>query len=287
VRGEAVSPRVIGGATKVACILGWPASHSLSPAMHNAAFEAAGLDWVYVAYEVPPETLPEAVAGVRALGIAGANITMPHKQTVLPLLDGVSDEVSRIGAVNTIVNESGRLIGANTDGHGFVRYLERDLGRQLGGAPVTLLGAGGSARSLAAALGSAGAKVTVVARRAEAAGEVAALAGADAGTRGWDQRADGLTGIVVSTIPSGSGSPLPPEALAGADLVIDLAYAPAVTALMRSAAAAGIETHNGLGMLLHQAVLAFELWTGKPAPEAAMSAALVLSLGSRSDDAEV
>jgi len=120
-------PRV-GGATRVAAVLGWPVAHSLSPVIHNAAFEALGLDWTYVAMPVEPGSVPAAVAGLRALGIAGANVTMPHKEAVADAMDELTDDAERLRAVNTIELRRGRMVGHNTDAPGFARFLERDAG---------------------------------------------------------------------------------------------------------------------------------------------------------------
>ncbi|MGH2829593.1 MAG: shikimate dehydrogenase family protein, partial [Actinomycetota bacterium] len=188
--------RAISGATRLACVLGHPVAHSLSPAIHNAAFQAAGLDWAYVAFDVEPALLPQAIAGLRALGVGGANLTMPHKQAVLPLLDAVDADAGRIGAVNTIVNRDGSLVGSNTDGAGFLGFL---AGEEIhpAGCRVLLLGAGGAARAIASSLGSAGASVVVAARTPAAAREVAALAGTDGGACAWDQRGAQAAGAAI------------------------------------------------------------------------------------------
>ncbi|HEX9695613.1 MAG TPA: shikimate dehydrogenase [Actinomycetota bacterium] len=264
-------------ATRVACIIGWPAARSLSPVIHNAAFAAAGLDWVYVAFGVAPDGLAPAVAGIRALGIAGANVTMPHKQAVLSLLDDVSPEAARIGAVNTIVNDDGRLTGYNTDGAGFMNFLTLDAGVDPSGAGVLLLGAGGAARALAFALAEAGARVTVAARNQDAAARVAAAAGGTAAA--WDERADAARAatVIVNATPVGSdgaGPVVDAEAIAPGATVVDLIYAPASTPLLAAAEARGAAAFNGAGMLIHQAALSFERWTGTPAPLDAMRDAM-------------
>lgn len=271
----------VTASTKVACIIGWPASRSLSPVIHNAGFAAAGLDWIYAAFEVPPAAVGAAIEGVRALGIAGVNVTMPHKAAVIPFLDDLTPAARAAQAVNTIVNDGGRLIGDNTDGAGFVRFLQRDADHTLQGAPVLVLGAGGSARAIAMALGQAGAAVTVAARKPEAAAVAAAPAGGVSVE--WDRRGDAArtADVIVAAIPSVPGE-LP--ALHATDirpgsLIVDLTYAPPATPLMAQATDAGASARNGLGMLLHQAVLAFERWTGGPAPEPAMAAALAAATG--------
>jgi shikimate dehydrogenase len=268
---------------QVACIIGWPVSHTLSPAIHNAAFRATGLDWTYVAFAISPEDLERGMGGIRALGVAGVNVTMPHKQTVMPFLDEVSHEAERSGAVNTIIATGGRLIGANTDGAGFVRFLERDAAFAPAGKQILLLGAGGAARGLAVSLNAAGASVSIASRRSDAAAEVAKAVGSEAVA--WDERGDAAAkaDLVVNATPVGSGaeagSPLEATAIHEGQLIVDLVYAPPLTPLIAAAREHGANAHNGLGMLLHQAALAFELWTGVPAPLEAMAAAAIGAIG--------
>jgi shikimate dehydrogenase len=267
----------VSGATRVTGIIGLPVEASLSPAIHNAAFAATGLDWVYVAFPVLPEDVGAAVSGMRALGIAGLNVTMPHKQAVIPHLDGLTPEVERAGAVNTIVADGNRLIGMNTDGSGFLRFLERDAGIQPTGVRSVILGAGGAARGIASAMTEAGMDVTVTARRPEKAREVAAVSGAR--TAPWDSRSSAAAGadLIVNATPVGredDGAPLDGGAMREGQTVVDLIYHPEATELVRIAAEQGARSFNGMGMLLHQAVLAFEAWTGIPAPFEAMAAAV-------------
>lgn len=266
----------VTASTKVACIIGWPAAHSLSPVIHNAGFAAAGLDWIYTAFEVPPAGVEAAVEGIRALGIAGANVTMPHKAAVIPFLDQVSEAATTAGAVNTIVNEGGRLIGENTDGDGFVRFLRRDAGRDPQNSSVLIVGAGGAARAVSAAAGAAGATVRVAARRNAAAAEAARCGGGS--WVAWEELAAAAreADVIVNAIPPQADGPslIASADIQGAALVVDMAYVPPATPLLREAVAAGATARNGLGMLLHQAILAFERWTGGPAPEPEMAAAL-------------
>ena len=155
----------ICGTTRVYGIIGWPVEHSRSPLMQNAAFRSLGLDCVYVPFAVPPERLAQAVQGMRALGVAGWNVTIPHKTAIMPLLDDLSPEAVRAGAVNTVLNQAGRLIGYNTDGAGLVIALERELDCRVAGLKMVVLGAGGAARGAVAALAAAGvARITVVNR---------------------------------------------------------------------------------------------------------------------------
>lgn len=269
--------RSISGATRVAGIIGWPVDASLSPAIHNAAFEHAGLDWVYVAFPVAPDAVAGAIAGMRGLGLGGLNVTMPHKQAVIPHLDALTPEVERVGAVNTIVPDGARLVGMNTDGSGFMRFLERDLAVSPGGLTALVLGAGGAARGVATAMADAGMDVTVTARRPAQADEVAAVTGARPAP--WEDRSKfaAEAGLVINATPIGrddASAPIDADALRKGQIVVDLIYHPETTPLIRLAGDRGARAFNGLGMLLHQAALAFEAWTGVPAPLDAMAAAI-------------
>jgi len=268
----------IGGTTRIAGIIGWPVSASLSPAIHNAAFAAAGLDWAYVAFPVRPERIADSVSGMRALGIAGLNVTMPHKRAVIPYLDALSDEAAALGAVNTISADGDRLTGANTDGGGFLRFLEAGAGLPPKGVRALVLGGGGAARAVSAALAFAGAEVSVAARRSEQAGELIAVA---AGARlvRWESRSEAASAaeLVVNATPvgrDGEESPIDARALKPGHVVVDLTYHPRSTPLLGDARAAGAAAFNGLGMLLHQAALSFEMWTKRPAPLEAMQSAI-------------
>lgn len=276
--------------TRVYGLLGWPVAHSRSPAMLNAAFSATGFDGTYVRFPVEPHDLADAVRGLRALGVAGANITVPHKSAVLALLDSVDDEARGIGAVNTIVRlahapgrEGALLHGANTDVGGLVRALE-EAGAVLSGSRALVLGAGGAARAAVYGLARAGAHVTVAARRAEAArslcGDVLALSDA-AALREALARADLVVQATSATMHAGDDraarafvDALPLDALRPGALVTDLVYAPRDTALLVAARTHGARTLDGTAMLLHQGALAFELWTGLRAPLDVMRAAL-------------
>jgi len=278
----------IGGATHVAGIIGWPVDHSLSPAIHNAAFVAAGLDWVYVPLPVPPPELAHALAGLRALGIDGANVTMPHKTEAAELIDGLSEDARALGAVNTISVRGEQIEGHNTDAPGFDRFLREDAGFDPAGRTALIYGSGGAGRACALALARAGISRLTVAARNEATTDgvrgIAMNAGApldviaskDAGGRRFD--------LVVNATPVGRETE--PEHLALPDLdrgvvVVDLLYDPPVTALQRRAEEAGAAAFGGLGLLLHQAALSFELWTGIPAPLDVMSAAALSALADR------
>jgi shikimate dehydrogenase len=270
---------VPGAHTTLAAVIGFPVRHSLSPAMHNAAFAELGLDWVYLACEVAPGSVPAALAGARALGFGGLSVTIPHKAAVLDAVDEASAAARAVGAVNTVVVREGRLHGENTDGPGFLASLT-DEGFDPAGRVCAVVGAGGAARAVVHALAGAGAAEVVVVNRTEArAGSAAALAGASGrvGLAADVGRAD----LVVNATPLGLAGgdatelPLDPELLGPGQLVVDLVPNPAVTPLMRAARARGARVAGGLGMLVHQGALAFELWTGRPAPLGVMRAAAV------------
>ncbi len=267
----------ITGATNVAGIIGWPIEASLSPRIHNAAFAATRLDWMYVAFPVRPGAAVAAVRGMRALGLRGLNVTMPHKQDVIPALDELAPEAERSGAVNTIVADGERLVGTNTDGSGFLRFLEQDAGVTAKGLRAVVVGAGGSARAVALALADAGAEVTVAARRVEKAEEIATRApGALRAVELVPGTVAKDADLIVNATPvgrDGESVPIDPGSLEDRHLVVDLVYRPETTPLVRSARAIGAKAFNGIGMLVHQAALSFEIWTGVVAPVDAMRAA--------------
>ncbi len=273
----------IGGGTRLAGVIGWPVEHSLSPVIHNAAYEALGMDWAYVAMPVAPGSAPAAVAGLAALGFVGANVTMPHKEAVAEAVDELRDDAARLRAVNTIEVTGSGAIGHNTDAPGFERFLERDVGFDADGRSALLFGAGGAARACALALARAGLIRLVVALRVPAradplrsalAGfdtEVVAVSFEDAPTTGVD--------LIVNATPLGAhGEELPLPAVSAATTAVDLLYRPSATPLQIAVRAAGGAAYGGLGLLLHQAALSFELWTGRPAPLEVMSAAALASI---------
>jgi shikimate dehydrogenase len=268
-----------------ACLIGHPVAHSLSPTLHNAAFAAAGLDAHYEARDVAPEDLGEAIAAFRRPDCLGANVTAPHKEAALALVDELSQEVVALGALNTIVNQSGRLVGANTDARGLARWM-RQSGVDPAGRPALVLGAGGAARATVWALSDLGASsVRVLNRSPEraqsliealrprlpktplSAGRLAEAA-EQPSTR-W--------GVIVNATSLGHDGAAPavhPGCYSRACVAIELAYNPPETGFMVAAREAGARAENGLGMLLHQAALAFECWTGQAAPMDAYAAAL-------------
>ncbi len=276
------------GTTRLIALLGDPVAHSLSPAMHNPAFEHYGLDFAYVPLRVPAEGLKTALDAIRVFNFRGANVTLPHKQAVLPLLDDVT-EISRvIGAVNTILNEGGRLIGTTTDPEGFLECY-REHGHSFIGQTVAILGNGGSARTIAYALlmQDRPKSVVLVARdvkKSQAlASEITDRLGLGSGGALSAPEVIALSDyhtvkdsvdVVVNTTPVGMHpnvevSPLLPEDLVTGQVVYDIVYAPERTRLLRDAAAKGLKTVGGLGMLVHQGRGSFEFWTGiKPDAEA-------------------
>ena len=279
--------RPIGGATHLTGVIGWPVTLSLSPAIHNAAFAGLGMDWVYVPLPVAPGNLRAATDGLLGLGLLGANVTMPHKTESADLADDLSDEARRLRAVNTFVVAGDRLHGHNTDAPGFDRFLRRDVGFDPRDRSALVFGAGGAARAVAFALAGAGVGELSVAVRDV--GRASELLEAVEGTTlrpkvvDFDDASGVSADLVVNATPLGADGhtapPLPP--LAPGVVVIDLLYRPSVTPLQAAARAAGAEAHGGLGLLLQQAALSFELWTGTPAPLEVMSAAAVAALTER------
>jgi shikimate dehydrogenase len=243
---------MISATTRLVALLGHPVDHSLSPRMQNAGFAARALDWAYVACDVEPDALPAAIAGLRSLGFAGANVTIPHKGAVAELCDELDDLSRRSGAVNTLVFRDGRIVGANTDGPAVVSALDAP------GADALVLGRGGAARAVAAALEEAGAASVRLASRSDP---------------DWPPAARDAT-ILVNATPLRDEAPVPPRPH---QQVVDLAYRPngRPTALAAAAREAGCATVvNGLEILVRQGAASFELWTGLSAPIDVMRAAV-------------
>ena len=282
---------MITAKTSVVGLIGWPVSHSVSPALHNAAFAHLGLDWTYLPLPVDParpDAVNQAVLGLRALGLRGANVTVPHKQAVIPVLDRLTPAAQAIGAVNTIVVESdGALLGDNTDAPGFIADL-RDHGVNPGGMTVLVLGAGGSARAVVYGLADAGAQTIYIANRTvERASDLAAAIAARGpgcqiqaiGLDALPEHAGGADLIVNCTAlgmtPQVETSPWP-EGLRFRrnQVVYDLVYNPRQTRLLQQATADGARAIGGIGMLVWQGALAFQRWTGAVAPVAVMRQAV-------------
>jgi shikimate dehydrogenase len=273
-------------------LLGHPVHHSLSPAMHNAAFRAIGMDAVYAAQDVAPERLGEAVEALRADEYLGANVTVPHKQDVLELVDELTDESLTVGAVNTIVRGSdGRLTGSNTDARGLEDWLRATAaGDVLAGASTLVLGGGGAARAAVMALGRCGVGSVLVLNRtpARALAIVADLQPRLAGVAlDWGRLATAALPVqkpvavainATSLGLSGQAPPLDPSWLGPNTWAIDLVYNPLDTPFLAAARAVGARTDHGLGMLVHQAALAFTLWTGREPPLAVFEDAALRGL---------
>ena len=259
--------------------------------MQNAALAALGLDWVYVPFEVTPENVEAALAGIKALGLVGVNVTVPLKEAVLPFLDDVSDTVRQIGSANTISCKNGKLCGDSTDGAGFLRALE-EAGQSANNRQALILGAGGSARAVAFALASRGTHCRISNRtrdRAQAlARDINQWMPGMASATGWGWTASaGSEDLIVNTTSVGmtpveeAWPHLPTGALDNQPFVYDLIYSPARTRLLQAAEAAGCETANGVGMLVQQGALSLSLWTGLPVeniPTAVMTEAVLESL---------
>ncbi|NNE72693.1 MAG: shikimate dehydrogenase, partial [Acidimicrobiales bacterium] len=236
-------------------MIGSPVRHSLSPAIHNAAFEASGLDWAYVAFEVAPGQGEDAVRAIGPLGIAGLSVTMPHKQAAWRAVDQRTRSAEWLGAVNCVVSTDGRLVGHNTDGAGFVRGLAHDAGFELAGRSALVLGAGGAARAVIAALADAGAAdVAVWNRTASKAADAATLAGSNGRTipapdpGGFD--------LVVNATPCGMTGdislPCSVDAMSDDQVAVDLVYEPAETPWLAALRARGVAAFGGLSMLVFQ-----------------------------------
>lgn len=277
---------LITGTTAVLGVIGDPVTHSRSPLLHNAAFAACGIDAVYVAFPVRAGQGSSAVEAARTLGIHGLSVTMPHKDAVAASVDRRSPAVDALGACNTVVRDGDVLIGHNTDGDGFLSSLRAETGTDVAGLNVLVLGAGGAARAIIDALTRGGvARVTVVNRTLANAERAASLSPSGRVSPGCDAALVSAADVVINATSLGmTGGPAPeevgldPDWIRSGQIVADIVYQPTETPLLRAARDAGAIAVGGLGMLLHQAGLQFELWTGSDAPLAAMASALAGSL---------
>ena len=282
---ESTSPTCVSGSTRLYGIMGYPIGHSLSPLMHTLAFRHHGLDAVYVPFSVAPEDLAKAVAGAMALGVAGFNVTIPHKEAIMACLDEVTDEARAIGAVNTVHVQDGRTTGHNTDGAGFLQPLQ-NLGTPLNQLSVCVLGAGGAARALAAALLNAGCPQLIIANRTHARSERLAadlqkrFVAAEVRAVPMSDAADAAqqSGLLVNATSLGmheGDEPLLPSRCFGPEqIVYDIVYRPLNTPFLQDARAAGATTIGGLDMLLGQGAAAFMIWTDLAFPLEAVRPAL-------------
>jgi len=264
------------GKTAVYGIIGHPVKHSLSPLMQTAAFEALGIDAVYVPFNLAPQNLKEGIEGLRVLGVRGFNVTVPHKEQVAELVDFLEGDAEFLGAVNTVKNEEGQLTGYNTDAEGFLRSLLEE-GVELEGKKALMFGAGGAARAVGYALLKGGVKFLHVVNRsfpkAKALGELLSRRGnvlvyplRDSVVETLLDEAD----IIVNTTSLGL-HPQDPQLfdyskIPEGKVVVDIIYNPPLTPLLKAAKERGCKVINGLGMLIHQGAVAFEIWTGQKAP---------------------
>ncbi|MSQ05803.1 MAG: shikimate dehydrogenase [Dehalococcoidia bacterium] len=267
--------------TSILGIIGYPIGHSISAAFQQAGLDACGIDATYSAWEVPPSQIPVFIRDLRRPDVLGINVTVPHKEAVIPHLDEVDDWATEAGAVNTIVHRQGRLTGHNTDGYGFLRALREARGFSPQGRRALVLGAGGSARAVVLALVRDGVgRLAIANRTPERAKALAKLSE----RRGVTSLAISLTGpeiaaeagladLIVNCTslgmfhgPGEESTPLSSQQIPAAALVYDLVYNPAETPLLREAARSGARTLGGLYMLVYQGAAAFEMWTGQPAP---------------------
>ena len=262
----------LSGKARLAGVMGWPVSHSLSPRLHGFWLERHGIDGAYVPLAVRPEDFAEALRMLPRLGFKGVNVTVPHKEAALRAVDEVDEVAKRIGAVNTvIVTEDGRLVGRNTDGFGFIENLTAGApGWNPSAGPAVVIGAGGAARAVVAALIDAGApEIRLVNRTETRAEQLAADIGGPVAVAPWDRREAALAdaGLVVNTTTLGmTGHPsldLGLDALPTTAVVTDIVYVPLETPLLAVARNRGNPTVDGLGMLLHQARPGFEAWFGQ------------------------
>ncbi len=277
---DGAGPVAPTGSTRLAAVIGSPVRHSRSPALINAAFASARLDWTFVALEVAPGGAAAAIDAMRVLGLGGLSVTMPHKHDVIARLDRLSPEAAALDAVNCVAWDGDDLVGHNTDGWGLLEALAIDHDLRPDGLRCVVFGAGGAARSVVRALGEAGAAEVVVVNRTPERAEVAAALAGSVGRVG--QVADvSHADVVINATSVGMGAPADDRTatVVGAELlgpgqtVVDLVYLPVETPLLRAAAEAGARPVDGIGMLVHQAARAVALWTGTVPDVAAMEAA--------------
>jgi shikimate dehydrogenase len=284
---------VIDGNTIICGLFGHPVAHSFSPLMHNAVFKELGINWKYIPFDVEPQYLKEAVAAVKVLKLAGVNVTIPYKEAVLPFLDSLTPAAHKIGAVNTIINQNGRLIGHNTDGAGFTRALIAEANFAVKGKTAVILGAGGAAKAVAVQLAIEGIDSITIVNRTLPKPKGIYNNLSDFSIRvnllTWNQQ-DRLAqqmvnaDLIVQATSVGMHPKveecvfLPPGIFHSNQVVCDLIYNPVETVFLKQAASSGAKVLNGLGMLLYQGVLALEAWTGKPAPVTVMREVLLNKL---------
>jgi shikimate dehydrogenase len=281
----------LGSATELVGLIGHPVRHSLSPALVNAAFVAMDLDWAFVVCDVAPGRGAAAVAGATALGFRGLSVTMPHKDAAAAAVDELTAAAAALGAVNCVAIVDGTTTGHNTDGAGFVASLHAETDRVVEGSTCAVFGAGGAARSIVRALADAGASEVLVVNRTAASAVTAAAVAPGVARVGSAAEASSAS-IVVNATSLGMADPSDPSRLGAVPidvaqldphaLVADIVYHPRRTALLEAAENRGLDTLGGLGMLVHQAAAAVEIWTGQEAPVAEMAAGAEAALSARS-----
>ena len=277
-------------------IIGYPIGHSISPIFQQAGLDHLGIDATYEKWEVTPERVGDFVAGLRAPGTSGINITVPHKQAVIPFLDEVDEWATAAGAVNTIVNRDGRLTGHNTDGPGFLQALLVETGYSPDGTRALILGAGGAARGILLALVRGGVDSLVIANRTFERAETLAQLASENGVKSEaiPLAGDALTEAAASANlivncttmgmshgPDEHGSPISAAQIPATAIVNDVVYTPLLTPILKEAAVAGATSLGGLHMLVYQGVLSFQMWTGRDAPVDVMLAAATAEMASR------
>ncbi len=273
----------ISGTTRILGIIGYPVRHSFSPLIHNHAFQCCGLDMCYVPFEVQPGELVEALGGLKALGILGINVTVPHKEAVIPCLDSLDESAAAVGAVNTIVFESGSMRGMNTDVDGFLDAWDEEVREPLEGAHVAILGTGGGARAVYSGLCTRKVKrITLISRRREAAESlhhyfssrnvsieqaIVVISRDRTVEEGLSECRAIINCTPLGMEPSFQELPLElPPLIDQSCILFDLIYNPLETRFLKSGRLKGLRTFNGLGMLLHQGARAFTGWTGREFP---------------------
>jgi shikimate dehydrogenase len=283
----------ISGKTKICALIGDPVEHTMSPAIHNAAFSEMGLDYAYLAFRVKAEEVPAAIAGMKALNMRGLSVTMPHKVAVIPLLDKLDPLAEKIGAINTIVNDDGILTGYNTDATGFLQaMLER--GVEPKGKNIAVIGAGGASRAVSFILADRGAKLVILNRlleldwAVELARKISQAFGKN--VEALELNRDNLAKVLEKTdilvnatsvgmSPDINETPVPSGLLKPGLTVYDVIYNPVKTRLLKDAEAAGATIISGVDMLVWQGVQAFEKWTGLKPPFDVMKAEAMKLLG--------
>jgi shikimate dehydrogenase len=276
----------IDGSTTLVGVFGAPIKHTASPAMHNAAFEALTMNWAYLAFHVDPQSLRAALLGARDMGLAGVNLTVPHKILALDCVDEIDAEARKLGAVNTVAMEKGKLRGFNTDGYGFLKAVKEEFNLSLRGKRVLVLGAGGAGRGIAVKCALDGAARVIVANRTPAKiepiareigntkSEFLSLALTADEIRRVIDEVDLMVNATSVGLKDGDSLGLGADLFSPRLRVYDTIYRPAETEFLQIAGGAGAQVANGLGMLLHQGAKSFEIWTKRKAPLAVMRRAL-------------